>query len=183
MVVGLDHVGEHGGAVIHDVVAEHHHERVVPDVLAGHGDGVAEAEGLALADVVDVGQLGEVLDLLELVVLVALGEVVLELEVPVEVVLEGPLAAAGDDEDVVDAGGHRLLHHVLDGGLVDDRNRAAGKPLRSASRLQSGLQRPFVDRGDPVGINLDAYRSLQQVHGYHKPVHLFYQDQNTFHTA
>ena len=37
-------------------------------------------------------------------VLPGLLEVVLELEVAVEVVLERPLAAAGDDEDVVDAG-------------------------------------------------------------------------------
>ena len=55
------------------------------------------------------------------VVLARLLEVVLELEVAVEVVLDGALAATGDDEDVVDAGAHGLLDHVLDGRLVDDR--------------------------------------------------------------
>ena len=38
----------------------------VAHVLAGHRHGVAEAERLALADVVDVGQLGQGLDLVQL---------------------------------------------------------------------------------------------------------------------
>jgi hypothetical protein len=75
-------------------------------------------------------------------------EVVLELEVAVEVVLEAALVAAGDDEDVVDAGRHGLLHHVLDGGLVDDRQHLLGLGLgggqeagAEAGRRDDGLPR------------------------------------------
>ena len=39
-----EHVLEHGGVLVHDVVAQHHDERLVADVLAGDRHGVAEAE-------------------------------------------------------------------------------------------------------------------------------------------
>ena len=45
----------------------------------------------------------------------------LQLVGDVEVVLDGVLAAAGDDDDVGEAGRHRLLDHVLDDRLVDER--------------------------------------------------------------
>ena len=65
-----------------------------PTCLRATRHGVAEAERLALAHVVDVGQLGEVDDLVALGVLALAGQEVLELEVAVEVVLEGALARA-----------------------------------------------------------------------------------------
>jgi hypothetical protein len=46
---------------------------------------------------------------------------VLQLERAVEVVFEGPLAATGDDQDVGDPGPDGLLHHVLDGRFVYQR--------------------------------------------------------------
>ena len=45
----------------------------------------------------------------------------LELDRDVEVILDGVLAAAGDEDDVVDAGRDRLLDAVLDDRLVDER--------------------------------------------------------------
>ena len=60
-----------------------------PTCLRATEHGVAEPERLALAHVVDVGQVGQRLDLAQLLEL-ALGlELVLELEGAVEVVLEG----------------------------------------------------------------------------------------------
>ena len=89
---------------IHDVVAEQHGEGLVAHVLAAHGHGVAQAQRLALAHVVDVGEVGELQDLLEQLVLALGMQVGLELDGAVEVILEGALAATGDDEDVVDPG-------------------------------------------------------------------------------
>ena len=91
-------------------------------MLSSHRHCVTEAERVALADVVDVGHLRDGLDLLQILVLLALLQVELELEVAVEVVLDGPLSPAGDDENVADPGADGLLHHVLDGRLVDDRD-------------------------------------------------------------
>jgi hypothetical protein len=132
------HVGEDGGVGRHDVVAQHDHEGLVAHVLAGHRHGVAEAAGLALADVVDVGHLGDGLHLLQHVELAGLPEVVLELEGAVEVVLDGPLAPAGDDQDVAQADPDGLLHHVLDGRLVDEGQHLLGLGL--GGREEPGAQ-------------------------------------------
>ena len=45
----------------------------------------------------------------------------LELDRDVEVILDRVLAAAGDEDDVVDAGRDRFLDAVLDDRLVDER--------------------------------------------------------------
>ena len=53
--------------------------------------------------------------------LVALSKVELELEVAVEMIDDGSLAAAGDKDDLLDPAGDRLLDAVLNGGLVHQR--------------------------------------------------------------
>ena len=44
-----------------------------------------------------------------------------ELELAVEMVLDDALVAAGDEDEMLDAGLARLVHHVLDQRPVDDR--------------------------------------------------------------
>ena len=70
--------------------------------------------------------------------LAALLEVVLELEGPVEVILEAALAPTGDHQDVGDPGADRLLDHVLDGRLVDERQHLLGLGL--GGRQEPGAQ-------------------------------------------
>ena len=111
----------HGTRRHDDVVAQEHAEGLVADQRARAQDGVAEAERLLLPHVGHRGELGDRLDLGQLLRLAAVLEVVLELEGGVEVILDGALVAAGDEDDLVEPRGHRLLHHVLDGGLVDER--------------------------------------------------------------
>ena len=65
-------------------------------------------------------------------------EQVLQLEADVEVVLDGGLAAAGDDDDVLNAGVDRLLHAVLDDGLVHQGQHLLG--LRLGGGQKSGAQ-------------------------------------------
>src|SRR5438046_999871 len=76
---------------------------------------------LALADEVDVPERRDRTDRFGLVVLALRRQVVLQLDLTVEVVLDGALAPPRDDQDVGDPGPNRLFHHVLDGRLVDDR--------------------------------------------------------------
>ena len=129
-LVHLQHRSQQLRVVDHDVVAEKDRERLVAHVLARDRHRVPEPEGIALADVVDVGEVVHHAHLVELVELVGLLEVVLELEIAVEVVLDGVLAAAGDHEDVGEAGRHRLFDDVLDRRLVDDRQHLLGLALR-----------------------------------------------------
>ena len=130
-------------------------EGQVADVLRGHEHGVAEALRLALADVVDIGHLGDAAHLRQLVQLAPLLEVVLELEGAVEMVLEAPLAPPGDDQDVGDTDRHCLFHHVLDGRLVDQRQhllrlglgrrQEAGTEPRGGDHSLADLLRHYAD--------------------------------------
>ena len=145
VAVALDHLVEHRRTLVHDVVAQHDHERLLPHVLAGHRHGVAQAPGFALADVVDVGQFGDGLHLLEQVLFAAAGQLVLEFEAAVEMVFQAALAPAGDDEDVGDADPHCLLDHVLDGRFVDQREHLFGLGLGGGQ--EAGAQAGGGDDG------------------------------------
>ncbi len=101
---------------------------------------MAEAERLALADVGEVDQVGDLANLLEQLVLAARLEEGLELDGDVEVIFDGVLAASGDEDDVVDARRHRLLDAVLDDRLVDERQHLLGLRL-------GGGQEPGAETG------------------------------------
>ncbi len=86
-------------------VGQQQRERLVADQFARAPDGMAEAERLLLAGeagaaglrqvAVEAGQLGR---------LAALGQRLLELELAVEMVLDDALVAAGDEDEMLDAG-------------------------------------------------------------------------------
>ena len=56
---------------------------------------------------------------LELLFLAAGGKRLLELRLPVEMILDGALVAAGDEDEMLDAGRPCLVDHVLDQRAVD----------------------------------------------------------------
>ena len=92
---------------------------------------MAEALRLLLADVADVGEVGEPDDFVVHRLLAAGEQAFLKLRRAVEMILKQFLAAVRDDENVRDAGAHRLLHDVLNRGLVDDREHLLGHGLGS----------------------------------------------------
>lgn len=137
-VADVEHRTEQGLARVDQVVAEEDGEGLVADVAAGTEHRVAEAERLALADVMDAGQARGIAHGVE-AYRVALGrEDLLQLEGVVEVVLDGPLVAAGDHQDVVESGRGGLLDDVLDGRLVDDREHLLRRRL--GRRQESGAE-------------------------------------------
>ena len=79
----------------------------------------------------------ELESLLEKRRLAALLEKALELDGHVEVVFNGVLAAAGDNQDVVDARFDRLLDAVLDDRLVDENEHFLGLSLRRREKPRS----------------------------------------------
>jgi hypothetical protein len=99
---------------------------------------VPEAERLALPDVGEVDQVGDAADGLELIELPLLLEERLQLHVDVEVILDRVLAAPGDQDHVVDAGGQRLFDAVLDGRLVDEGQHLFR--LRLGRRQEAGAE-------------------------------------------
>src|SRR5215472_4382906 len=98
-------------------VGEEQRERLVADDLAGAPNGVAKPQGLLLAREARLPGAGQlVLEQVELLALAALVQGRLELELLVEMILDHPLVAAGDEDEVLDAGIARLVD-----GMLDDR--------------------------------------------------------------
>ena len=114
---------------------------------------VAETERLALTDVGDVDQARDLANLLEQVALAAGLEERLELDRDVEVILDRVLAAAGDEDDVVHAGGDRFFDAVLDDRLVDERQHFLG--LRLGGRQKAGAEA----RGGKDGLAHEGFHA------------------------
>ncbi len=147
-VEGFDHLLHAGGGGVDDVVGKEDAEGFVADDLFGHEDGVAEAEGFWLADVDDLGELGDGLCDFEEGGFVFGGEGGFELGGLVEVVFHGGLAAAGDDDDLGAAGGYGLFDPVLDEGLVDKAEHFFGGGLGCGEEAGShacGWEDGFAD--------------------------------------
>ena len=79
-LVDVEHVAQDVRLLGHDVVAQQHGERLLADVFPCHTDGVTQAPGLALAQVVNVAHVGDLAHLLEKVGLARPLEVVLQFE-------------------------------------------------------------------------------------------------------
>ena len=97
----------------------------------------------------------------QLPVLAAPGERVIELGVPVEMVLQRALAPAGDEDELLDAGGARLLDGVLDDRRVDHRQHLFGHCL--GRRQEPGAQPG--DREHGLGHRPDRRRSAARGDG------------------
>jgi hypothetical protein len=116
-------------------VAEKNGERFVTDEIAGDQYGVAEAERLLLARVADLQHVADLADHFRLIFLAVLFEKTLQRGRGVEMVLDGILAFAGDDDDLLDSGGNALFGDVLNLGLVDDGEHLFG--LRFGGRKET----------------------------------------------
>ena len=107
---------------LHQDVGKKQSEGFVADELARAPDRVAKAERLLLTGEARGAWAWQILvETLELARLAARGKNLLELELPVEMVLDHALIAAGDEDEVLDPGFFRFIHHVLDERTVDNR--------------------------------------------------------------
>ena len=170
----------HGRSADDHVVGEDDRERLVADEVLRHQHRMAEAELLLLADVGDLGEVGDRPDLAQHLDVALLLEQVLELEGEVEMVLDRPLLARGDDDDLLDPGSHGLLDRVLDDRLVDQRQHLLRLRLRGgkeagppACRGEDGLSnahrtsgtRGVGGRASIAGVSGVAGRSGPAGHG------------------
>ena len=115
---------------LHQHVGEEEGEGLVADELAGAPDRVPESERLLLAREARASRLRQIGgDGLKLGGLAARGKHLLELELPVEMVLDGALVAARHEDEMLDAGFPRLVDHMLDERPVDDGQHLLGNRL------------------------------------------------------
>ena len=130
--------------MIDDIVTEQYGKRLVTHERFRAEDGIAEAAHILLADVMDFDG-RRLLHELQQVRLPLATEFRLELGCRVEMVFDGALAVAADDQDVLDAARERLFDDVLNRRLVDDgqhlfRRRLRGRQARAITgRRNDGL--------------------------------------------
>ena len=142
-----------------DVVGQEDGERLLTDEVPGHEHGVAQPQRLLLVDVGDVHHVRDLAHHLQLLGLAPVLEVVLQLEGDVEVIDDGALVATGDDDDLVDPGGDRLLDSVLDDRLVDHGQHLLGLRLgggKEASSQPGSREDRLPDRAHAVTISDSA---------------------------
>ena len=130
LLVRLHELADTGAVPGHDVVREDDREGLMADHLLGHQHRMTEAELLLLAHVAHLGHVADLAHTSQHLDITARFEQRFELETVVEVILDGPLLAARDDDDLLDAGSDGLLDRVLDDGLVDERQHLLGLCLR-----------------------------------------------------
>ena len=128
--VGLDHLLEAARLVLHQHVRQQQRERLASDQLPRTPDGMAEAERRLLAgEACGPGRRQIVGQRLQLGGLLAFFQRCFELELLVEMVLDHALVAAGDEDEMLDAGLPRLVDDVLDQRPVHDRQHFLGHGL------------------------------------------------------
>src|SRR5260370_10616925 len=118
---GLDHLRKAARRMQHQLVRQHHRERRVAEGVGGGPRRVAEPERRLLPRETHGAGFGLVAGQnLHLGLLAAGGERGVEFEHPVEMVLDHPLVAAGDKNEMLDPGLPGLVDHILDARLGDD---------------------------------------------------------------
>ena len=126
----------------HQIVGGDHRDRLAVDHVARTPDRVAQAERLLLADIGDLTGIEQhVLERVELRLLIARHQGVAQLVAVIEVVLNGGFSTAGDEDELLNSGGTRLLDRILDERFVDNRQHFLGQRL-------GGRQKPGAEAAD-----------------------------------
>ena len=137
-----DHLRDAARLVLHQDVRQQQRERLVADELARAPHRMAEPERRLLArEARGAGDRRVARQRVEIGLPLALGERLLELELAVEMILDHALVAAGDEDEMLDAGLARLVDHVLHQRAVDHRQHLLRHGL-------GGRQEPGPQPGD-----------------------------------
>ena len=146
----IDHLRQAAALVLHQHVRQQQRERLVADQFARAPHRVAEPERLLLAGEAGRAGIGQILlEKFELGVLLALEQRHFQLELPVEMILDDALVAAGDEDEMLDAG--------LAGLVDDDAGSAAGRPPAAS---------PLAWPWSPAGSGCQARRRGRQLCGW-----------------
>src|SRR6185503_8734068 len=162
-LICMDELADAGAVADHHVIGQDHREWLVADEVLGHQDGVAETQLLLLPHVGDLGEIADMADLPEHLDVALLLEQVLELVGEVEVILDRPLLAGGDDDHLLDARGDGLFDGVLDDRFVDQRQHLLGLRL-------GRWQEPRTPAGGREDGFSDAHETSAEGVGWVEPV-------------
>ena len=139
--MNLDESGEAGRVGEEELIRQQHGERFVADQMAGAEDGVAESEGLLLArEDSRTGREQRALNLRARCIVAAHGEMSGEFLVVGKMPLERRLVSAGDEDELLDPRGSRLVDRILDKRPVEHGQHLLGHRLarRQEARAHAG---------------------------------------------
>ena len=122
---------------IDNVINEEQSKRLIAHVRSGFEDGVTKALRVALTNVVNVGEVGGTSDALQAHLVTLFFELYFKLKIAIEVILQRILVASGDHEYVGEPSIHGFFNHVLNDGLVYNRQHLFGKCLRRRKKPRS----------------------------------------------
>jgi hypothetical protein len=143
--------------VLHQHVGEQQRERLAADELARAPHRVAQTQRQLLAGEARRARRRQVArQRLQIGAPLALRQRVLELELAVEMVLDDALVAAGDEDEMLDAGLARLVDHVLDERPVDHRQHLLRHRL-------GGRQEPGAQPGDGENSLANRFHELARI--------------------
>ena len=142
LVIGVDHLLEAGRVADHQIVDQHHRERLVADQMARAPHRMAETERALLPRIGDLARppAATIAARRAARSLPRSRKRRFQLVGDVEMVFERALAAAGDEIELLDAGGLRLLDRVMDQRPVDHRQHLLRHRLgrRQDARAEPG---------------------------------------------
>jgi hypothetical protein len=135
LIVRRDHVREARCIGMMQHVRQQHRERLVADDIARAPHRMPEPERCLLSRKTGLPGLRQILhERFEFRALAPLGQGPFELELAVEVVLDDALVAPGDEDEMLDPGGARLVDHVLYDRAIDDGQHFLGDGLRRGEK-------------------------------------------------
>ena len=128
--------------MLHQHVGQQQRERLVADQFARAPHGVAEPERLLLpGEARRAGHRQILIEIFERLVLLPIAQRHFQFELAVEMILDDAFVAAGDEDEMLDAGRARLVDDMLDQRPVDHRQHF----LRHGF---GGRQEPGTEAGD-----------------------------------
>ncbi len=120
-LVHIQQLPQGGNVGVDHIVGKNYRERFVADEFARPQHGVPQAQRFLLPHIGDIDHVRDGAYGGQQILLVARFEQVLQLEAHIEMIFDRGLAAAGDDDDVLDSGMNCFLHSVLDQRLIHQR--------------------------------------------------------------
>ena len=156
---GLDHLRQTALLVLHQNVGQQQREGLVADQFARAPHRMAEAERLLLpGEACRAGHRQILIEEIERLVLLPFEQRHFQFELAVEMILDDAFVAAGDEDEMFDAGFARLVDHVLDERPVDDRQHLFRHGF--GGRQEAGAEAGDGENGFADGVHADARSEL-----------------------
>src|ERR1017187_4958784 len=161
-LVDVQQLAQAGRFGVDHIVGQDYRERLIPHQLHGAQNGVSQPQGFLLPSVRNVDHVGDVAHDRKQILLAPRFKHVFQLEADVKMIFDGALAAAGDDNDVLNSGMQRLLDAILNERFIDQRQHlhrlrlgggqeaAAKPPGREYGFANLGSHYPQYAFGRPV---------------------------------